>query len=156
MNRYEALRHAVKAHGAATDKCGALYVLHPMAVARAVEDTTQIYSEWREDGTVVGLLHDVLEDTDYDLPIRDLNVVQYSALQAVTRLPDETYAEYIESICNCPWSVAIIVKLADLWHNLQSARMRCLSEREQKSLENRYLTARSVLWAALGQEWWPA
>lgn len=155
MNHYEALRHAVKAHGKDVDKCGALYVLHPLAVARTVEANTQPGSEWREDGAVVALLHDVWEDTDYDLPTRQLNVAQYAALQAVTRLPDETYDTYIEGICDCEYSVAIIVKLADLWHNLRPARQGCLPASEARSLEKRYLKSRDWLWEALGQEWWP-
>lgn len=156
MNRYEALQHAVRAHGKDTDKCGVLYVLHPIAVARAIENNTNRGSEWREDGPVVALLHDVWEDTDYDLPTRALNVAQYKAFQAVTRLPDETYAEYIEKIAACEFSTAIIVKLADLWHNLRPTRQGCLPENEQNSLEQRYLKARDRLWEALGQEWWPA
>lgn len=155
MDRGEALRHAVRAHGKDVDKCGILYVLHPVAVARAIEDNTSLDSEWREDGAVVALLHDIWEDTDYDLPTRELNVPQYAALQAVTRLPDETYTEYIEAICRCKYPVAIIVKLADLWHNLSEARQRCLPEGEAHGLEKRYLKARDRLWEALGQEWWP-
>ena len=156
MDRYEALQHAVRAHGKDIDKCGQLYVLHPLAVARAIESRTNPGSEWRLYGPVVALLHDVWEDTDYDLPTRELNVPQYSALQAVTQLPDETtYREYIEGICNCDYPVAIIVKLADLWHNLSPARQDCLPVFEAISLRDRYLTARGMLWKALGQEWWP-
>ncbi len=155
MDRYEALQHAVRAHGKDTDKCGALYVLHPLAVARVIEANTNLDSEWREDGSVVALLHDVWEDTDYDLPTRSLNVAQYSALQAVTRLPDETYADYIRGICTCDYSVAIIVKLADLWHNLSPPRQYCLPAPEASSLRDRYLRSRDQLWEALGQEWWP-
>ena len=156
MERYEALQHAVKAHGKETDKCGVLAVLHPLAVARAIEDNMDPRSEWREDGAVVALLHDVLEDTDYDLPCRTLNVPQAAALAAVTKLDDETYAEYIERIATCEHRVAIIVKLADLWHNLSDTRQRCLPEGEAHGLEKRYLKARARLWEALGQEWWPA
>lgn len=155
MDRYEALQHAVKAHGATPDKCGQLYVLHPLAVARAVEDNTNPDSEWHEDGAVVALLHDVLEDTDYPLPERTLNVPQHAALKAVTKDENETYASYIEQICACPNQVAIIVKLADLWHNLQPIRQRCLAEGEARGLEKRYLKSRNRLWEALGQEWWP-
>lgn len=156
MDRYEALIHAIKAHGTALDKCGQLYVLHPIAVAEACEDMeTSTAITLDEDVYVVALLHDIWEDTDYDLPTDQLSDVQYSALQAVTRLPDETYRQYIEGICNCEYSVAIIVKLADLWHNLQPERQDCLLAFEAISLRDRYLTSRTMLWEALGQEWWP-
>jgi GTP pyrophosphokinase len=156
VDRFNALMHAAKAHADATDKCGQPYVLHPIAVAQAITDNTSPASEWGEDGPVVGLIHDIWEDTDYDLPTNQLRWSQRVAFQAVTRLPDETYRQYIEGICNCEYSVAIIVKLADLWHNLQPERQGGLPEQEARSLEKRYLKARAWLWEALGQEWWPA
>lgn len=167
MDRYEALKHAIKAHGNALDKCGQLYVLHPIAVAEAVErnwhlvagadlygalpDRTSI-----ETAIIIALLHDVWEDTDYDIPTGTLTNAQYTIFQAVTRLPDESYRQYIEGICNCEHSIAIIVKLADLWHNLQPERQDCLPIFEAISLRDRYLTSRDMLWEALGQKWWPA
>lgn len=154
MDRYEALRHAVKAHGSTVDKCGSLYVLHPMAVARAIEDNYD--SGWKADAAVVALLHDVWEDTDYDLPTKQMTVPQYAVLQAMTRLPDETYAQYIEKIINCEYPFAIIVKLADIWHNLRPIRQKCLPEGEQRGLEKRYLKSCDLLWAAQDEAWWPA
>jgi hypothetical protein len=35
MDRYEALKLAVREHCTDTDKCGTLYVLHPIGVAMA-------------------------------------------------------------------------------------------------------------------------
>lgn len=35
MDRYEALRHAIKAHAGQIDKCGSLYVMRPVGVAMA-------------------------------------------------------------------------------------------------------------------------
>lgn len=154
MNRYEALKHAVKAHGKELDKCGELAVLHPIAVADAVEgaDTLNIESH-----VVVALLHDVIEDTGYRLPALDLR--QERALGLVTRTVAETYREYIERICAERYrdvaEIAMYVKLADLWHNLSPERQSCLPEDERKGLEKRYLKARDRIWEALGYEWWP-
>jgi (p)ppGpp synthase/HD superfamily hydrolase len=53
-------------------------------------------------------------------------------------------------------AVAIIVKLADLWHNLSPARQGCLPAQEARSLEKRYLKTRDWLWEELGAAWWPA
>jgi (p)ppGpp synthase/HD superfamily hydrolase len=155
MDRYEALQHAVKAHGATLDKCGKLYVLHPMAVAEtceAMETSTVLTLD--EDVYVVALLHDVLEDTDYELDSDWFSTWEWDALDRVTRRTTETYWEYIEKITASP--TATIVKLADLWHNLQPLRQGCLPENEARSLGRRYLKARQRLWDALGNEWWPA
>lgn len=153
MDRYEALKHAVKAHGAALDKCGRLYVLHPIAVAEAceaMETATELTLD--EDVFVVALLHDVWEDTLYRLP--PLTQAQELALCDITRPNDESYADYIRRVSSN--TIATIVKLADLWHNLQPERQDCLPEKEQLGLEKRYLKAREQLWMALGFKWWPS
>jgi (p)ppGpp synthase/HD superfamily hydrolase len=157
VKRYEALKHAVKAHGKELDKCGELAVLHPIAVSEAVEgaDTLNIESH-----VVVALLHDVLEDTDYVLPSEDLAGDEARALVAITRQTDrephpETYAAYIERICESN-EIAWYVKLADLSHNLSPERQGCLPEGERKGLEKRYLKARDRIWEALGYAWWPS
>lgn len=154
MDRYTALLHAVKAHGAALDKCGRLYVLHPIAVAEAVE-RMEVATELTldEDCVVAALLHDVWEDTEYG-PMLSLNAVQHRALILLTHnTGHESYFEYIAA-CGKD-ATATVVKLADLWHNLQPERMDCLPESERRSLERRYLKARQMLWDALGFEWWP-
>lgn len=160
MNRYEALKHAAIAHAERRDKCGQPYILHPIAVAGAVEAIGFMawldgLSDRRETETavVVALLHGVLEDTDYELDASDFTLEQWSALVAITRRPDQTHAEYIEGVCDD--RVASIVKLADLWHNLSPERQACLPERERKGLEKRYLKARERIWEALGYRWWP-
>lgn len=158
MNRYEALKHAVKAHAGQVDKCGQPYILHPIAVAEVFDRSPATYlartgPETVEDAVIVALLHDVLEDTDYELDADWFSVAQWVALFMLTRRPEQTYDEYIGGICS--GIVAPVVKLADLWHNLQPERMACLPESEQRSLEKRYLKARDRIWEALGYEWWP-
>ena len=153
MNRYEALRIAVEAHAAQKDKCGMDYVLHPMAVAAQLEHTEVVP---QNDAVIVALLHDVLEDTDFPLGSEHFGKDQgaiYHALLALTHHPNQTYAEYIDIVCGS--ELAAIVKLADLWHNLQPERQDCLPEKERKGLEKRYLKARDRIWEALGYEWWP-
>lgn len=170
MDRYEALKHAVKAHGRTLDKGGLLYVLHPMAVADRVEQHWNDLPDISTFGTLVGegdlggisvesgiivaLLHDVLEDTEYPLPPNYFTTQQWAALQLVTHDPRDTYFEYIEQIAGN--SLATVVKLADLSHNLSPERAAALDERSRKGLEKRYLKARGILWDALRSEWWPA
>ena len=154
MKRYEALKHAVKAHAGQVDKCGQPYILHPIAVAEALEVSAEwIISPDRDNAAVVALLHDVWEDTDYDLPIGDLHYEQVEALQLLTRQTDETFADYIAALADSPF--AATVKLADLWHNLQPERLMCLPSAEALSLSRRYWKARDRIWEALGYEWWP-
>lgn len=166
MDRYAALQHAIKAHGPETDWCGNLYVYHPMAVA------DRVAAHWHEtppalldgipgvnveSGVIVALLHDVLEDTDYFLAPTDFSDPEWDALQRVTRFPGETYREYIEKAAGSPLS--IIVKLADLSHNMSDERKENLDEsqlaRAQGLETSRHIPSRDRLWEALGIEWWP-
>jgi len=162
VNRYEALKHAVKAHAGQTDKCGKPYILHPIAVAEAIE-RGPCFPWWEpemlritamaeaEDAIVVALLHDVWEDTGYELPTGPNG--QSVALAALTRMPDEPYVEYVERLSHN--TLAATVKLADLYHNLQPERQDCLPAKERAPLEKRYLKARDRIWEALGHDWWP-
>lgn len=153
MNRYEALSHAVKAHAGEVDKCDNASILHPMAVAAAVDDVNRTIVS-TENNVVVALLHDVWEDTDYIDHNYALSRAQQVALEAITRGKDERYFDYIARCAAVPHAGA--VKLADLWHNLQPERQNCLPKREARGLEKRYLKARQIVWDALGSEWWPA
>jgi (p)ppGpp synthase/HD superfamily hydrolase len=151
VNRYEALKHAAIAHAGQVDKCGKPYILHSIAVAEAIESTEWVFSADPEDAVVVACLHDAWEDTAYRLP--PLPRVQMKALCALTHPTSETYSHYIRRVCSN--EIACVVKLADLAHNLSPQRQACLPEKEQKSLEKRYLKARDRIWEALGYEWWP-
>ena len=53
-----ALKLCYKAHQGQLDKNGLPYVHHPFHLAEQMDD---------EDSTIVALLHDVVEDTDYTL-----------------------------------------------------------------------------------------
>lgn len=173
MNRYDALQHAIKAHGPETDWCGKLYIFHPMAVADRIDaNWKQLEQEaayWGtsgvdvEDAVIVALLHDVLEDTKYMLDPDDFTCQQWEALQLVTHEPGYTYREYVERIARAAEAgrkLATVVKLADLSHNMSAERKVNLSEQQAKDAasleEKRYRPSRDRLWAALGSEWWPA
>jgi (p)ppGpp synthase/HD superfamily hydrolase len=155
VNRYEALKHAVKAHAGQVDKCGEPYILHPVAVAEALD--AAVFSLFdrreREAMVVAALLHDVWEDTDYNRHNGDLSRVEQIVLEDITQAEGEPYAAYIERVAANPLTGTI--KLADLWHNLQPERQACLPTKKQRSLEARYLKARDRIWEALGYEWWP-
>ena len=89
------------------------------------------------DYMMVGLLHDIIEDTDTtldELP-EDIRV----DISTLTRRSDETYFEYINRIKDYGSNRAITVKLYDIKDHLQQ------KDTLSKSLEGRYLKARDIL-----------
>ena len=105
----KALKLCFEAHKDQVDKSGMPYVFHPFHLAEQMTD---------EDTTVVALLHDVVEDTDYTL--EDLKNMGFSpqVLEAIALMTHEDgvpYLEYVAKIKGNP--IAKAVKLADIDHN---------------------------------------
>lgn len=171
MRPYEALQHAVRAHNTDTDWGGQLYVLHPIAVADRVDQNWDKLPPriaatarfGRASGIIVGLLHDVLEDTKYNFDRDDLTPLEWRALLDVTRLSSETYFSYVRNIA---WAaekgepLGAVVKLADLSHNMSAERKVGLTDEQLETAagleKDRYIPSRDMLWEAIGSEWWPA
>ena len=109
----EALTLAAKAHDGQHDRSGLPYILHPINVANQLET---------EDEIVLGLLHDVVEDSDVPLEeIRERFGDRIAdALFLLTKRADEDYMDYIERVATDP--LAVRIKLADLTHNMDPAR----------------------------------
>lgn len=104
-----------RAHKDQKDKSGLPYVFHPFHLAEQMDD---------EDSTVVALLHDVVEDTDWTL--EELRVMGFSdevleALHLMTHEDDVPYMDYVRKIKSNP--LATKVKLADLAHNSDTTRL---------------------------------
>ena len=132
----KALKLMFEAHKEQTDKSGIPYVFHPFHLAEQMKDA---------DSTVVALLHDVVEDTDYT--IDDLEELGFSktAIEALTLLTHDEeipYMEYVSAIKGN--EIARAVKLADLEHNSDLTR---LDNVDEKALERRekYLKAKEIL-----------
>lgn len=111
----KALKLCFEAHKDQVDKTGMPYVFHPFHLAEQMKD---------EESTIVALLHDVVEDTDYTL--EDLQEMGYSkavmdALNLLTHEKGVPYMEYIEALKDN--RLARTVKLADLEHNSDTARL---------------------------------
>ncbi len=111
----KAMRLCFAAHAGQLDKGGVPYVFHPFHVAEQKED---------ELSTVVALLHDVVEDTDYTL--EDLARMGFperalSALKLLTHDKRVPYLDYVAAIRHDP--IARAVKLADLRHNSDLSRL---------------------------------
>ena len=111
----KAMRLCFAAHAGQLDKGGVPYVFHPFHVAEQMED---------ELSTMVALLHDVVEDTDYTL--EDLARMGFpewalSALKLLTHDKRVPYLDYVAAIRHDP--IARAVKLADLRHNSDLSRL---------------------------------
>lgn len=137
MTLYErAFQIASAAHAGQTDKAGAPYINHPVAVASTVST---------EKGKAVALLHDVLEDTSLtaeDLLEAGIPADVVSAVVVLTKDPDQDYFSYIEQLASCP--LARTVKIADLEHNMDLLRLPEVTE-EDKKREEKYQKAYSIL-----------
>ena len=132
----EAIALAVQAHKGQKDRNNQPYILHPLRVMMRLETETE---------RIVGVLHDVIEDTS--ITPDDLRKAGYSeevlaALDCVTKREGEAYEDFVLRSATNP--VARRVKLADLEDNMDVKR---LSEVKEKDIErlNRYLKA----WAHL-------
>lgn len=89
---------------------------------------------------IVGLLHDLLEDTD--ITENDLLEIGFTkeiieSLKLVTR-KEETYEEYIDKIINSNNKIALYVKKLDLENNMDLSRIKNPKEKDFKRLNNKY------------------
>lgn len=117
----KALKLSFEAHKNQTDKSGLPYVYHPLHLAEQMTD---------ENSTVVALLHDVVEDTEYtfeDLQKLGFNEVVIEALKLLTHDDVVPYMEYVKAIQGN--EIARAVKLADLKHNSDLTRLDFVDEK---------------------------
>ncbi len=112
-----AIKIAVEAHSGQLDKAGQPYVLHPLKVMLSLNN---------EKDRVVGVLHDVIEDTDITYEYLKTNGFEgeteiLEALESVTKKEEETYDEFIDRVALN--SIGKRVKLADLQDNMDLSRI---------------------------------
>lgn len=118
----KAMKLMFEAHKEQVDKSGLPYVFHPFHVAEQMQDET---------ATVVALLHDLVEDTDYTLAdLRDMGFSEAvcGAIGLMTHEESVPYMEYVRQIKTNP--IAVQVKLADLRHNSDMSRLDSVTERD--------------------------
>ena len=123
----KALKLCFEAHKEQVDKSGMPYVFHPFHLAEQMQT---------EETTVVALLHDLVEDTDYT--IDDLTSMGFSktvtdAIAFMTHADGVAYMDYVREIKNNP--IAKAVKLADLKHNSDLTRLDIVDEKALKRKE---------------------
>ena len=130
----KAIEIAMAAHKEQSDKYGAPYVLHVLRVMNAGRTT---------DEKIAGVLHDLVEDTQWTFEQLDQEGFQphiIEALRCVTKInEEENYEDFIERIKVNPLAVA--VKLNDLRDNMDLTRMPEVAEKDLPRL-NKYLPMR--------------
>ena len=127
-----AIEIAVAAHKGQLDKAGKEYIEHPMRVMAAGSST---------DEKIVGVLHDVVEDSEWtfeQLAAEGFAPKIIEAVRCLTRLEGESYDKFIARVkCN---ALATAVKLNDLTDNMDIRRLPYLSDKDVKRLK-KYLKA---------------
>ena len=119
-----ALELCRKLHAGQTDKCGQPYWIHPFTVA--MRGFTRYGDVKSISYAIVGLLHDIPEDTGMAVEalaqLIELTDEEIAALKLLTRQDGVSYDEYIDSIRESGNEIAIDVKLYDLLHNMNLDR----------------------------------
>lgn len=128
-----AIEIATEAHKGQYDKAGNDYIGHPIRVM----DMGRTDEE-----KIVGILHDVVEDTDWTfekLAEEGFSQEIIAALRCVTKLSEnENYDDFIERVKKNPLATA--VKINDLSDNMDIRRLPYLSDKDVKRLK-KYLKA---------------
>ena len=138
MNLQRAIEIAIDAHKGTYDKAGNPYILHPLRVMLSLDT---------EDEMIVGVLHDVVEDCPPwsfgALAAEGFSETVIEALKSVTKHSDDRdYMAFIERSKSNP--VGRKVKLADINDNLNTKRLKEVTEKDAKRL-TKYLKALEFL-----------
>jgi (p)ppGpp synthase/HD superfamily hydrolase len=138
-----AISIATEAHAGQVDKYGAPYIAHVMRVMQHGKT---------DDERIVGVLHDVVEDTSWtfeQLAEKGLAPHLVEALRCVTKLSDdEDYDHFINRII--PNRLACLVKLNDLTDNMDIRRVPELTEKDIPRF-NKYLKAYNKIAAVISR-----
>jgi (p)ppGpp synthase/HD superfamily hydrolase len=133
---------AASAHTGQTDKIGVPYIEHVRAVAAGL-------TSFGPDLQMAGLLHDVIEDTDWTAGQLAAIGIPARVVDIVARVTNQAGVPYDERIRRITRSrEATLVKIADNAHNSHPERAAQLPEEKRVRLAAKYRAARDVLWAA--------
>ena len=129
----KAIEIATEAHQGQFDKAGRDYIGHPLRVMEMGKS---------EEEKIVGVLHDVIEDTDWTfekLAEEGFSDEVIAALRCGTKISEnENYDDFIDRVKKNPLAVA--VKINDLTDNMDIRRLPYLSDKDVKRLK-KYLKA---------------
>ena len=111
----KAIEIAVEAHRGQIDKAGKEYILHPMRVMLRGRNDTEM---------IIGILHDVVEDTPVTLDMLRLEGFSeeiLAALDCITKHNEESYSAFIDRVLTNP--LATQIKLYDMEDHLKRDRI---------------------------------
>ncbi|MFV0497381.1 MAG: HD domain-containing protein [Candidatus Fimivivens sp.] len=132
----QAMLLAYSAHHGQLDSSGVPYIFHPLHLAEQMQTESEI---------VAALLHDVVEDTDVrftDLEKAGFSTQVIEAVRLLTHDKSTPYMDYINALKENP--IARAVKLADLKHNSDAARLKDHTEKTRERLK-KYAVALKIL-----------
>ncbi|HAY21668.1 MAG TPA: GTP pyrophosphokinase [Desulfobacterales bacterium] len=135
----KAILIAVQAHQGQVDKAGVPYILHPLRVLLKLNSETEM---------IIGVLHDVVEDTTWTLESLKQEGFPTEILEAIdclTRREGEDYNDFIKRVAGNP--LARKVKMRDLEDNMNILRLETITEKDKARL-SRYHEA----WITLTNE----
>lgn len=124
-----AIEIAATAHAGQVDKGGKPYILHPLWVMDRVRHLG-------EDYMIAGVLHDVVEDSDWTLDALSAEGFSQEVVRAMmflTHLENDEYDDYIRALSFN--DIAKAVKLRDLEHNTKVTRLKGLRQKDFARLE---------------------
>lgn len=140
MDLREQLSHAIyfaiRAHGGQKDRNGQPYIGHCFRVMNAGQTLEE---------KIVGVLHDVIEDTEItfaNLLIEGFSEKVVDAVHTLSKLENEEYDHYINRVKRC--DLAIRVKLNDLTDNMDLKRLEVLTDDDVVRMR-KYLNAYNQL-----------
>ncbi len=139
----KAMRIAFDAHFGQKDRGDTPYICHPLHVADQMPD---------ERTTAAAILHDVLEDTELtadDLRREGIPDDVVRIVEILTRDRRISYASYIDRIIASRNYDALLIKQADLRHNMDESRT--LTGSLPPGLLRRYQSAKKLVDEALTQ-----
>lgn len=123
-----AIEIARQAHAGQVDKGGADYIGHPLRVMERGEN---------EEQKIVGVLHDVVEDSDWTFEMLEEEGFSdeiIDALRCITKQSeDEDYDAFISRVMTSPLSLK--VKLYDLEDNMDLSRLKCVTDADLSRCE---------------------
>ena len=134
MNIDRAIEIAVSAHKGQVDKGGNPYILHPLRVMMSLDTEQEM---------IVGVLHDVVEDSEWtfdDLKTEGFSDEIIEALNSVTKMASEKGSDdgYFQFVRRAKQhAIGAKVKIADLRDNLDVSRVSDLGEDDMKRI-NKY------------------
>lgn len=124
-----AIQIALEAHDGQVDKAGTPYILHPLTVMQSLKSI---------EDKVVGVLHDVIEDSEFTKEIliqRGIPENLADDVEMLSRKSNETYDRYLTRLLNSNSLRVLNVKDKDLEHNLDRGRLDSVSDVDMERMK---------------------